>query len=53
MKHTNKNKRPTAAVPQFEEIPEELRALKQWVLWRYIWKEDQGAWAKLPVQPRS
>ena len=51
MKHSDRNKPPVAAVPQFEEIPEELRSLKQWVLWRYVWKDDQSAWSKVPLQP--
>lgn len=51
MKHTNKSKPPVAPIPQFEEIPEELQVLRQWVLWRYVWKNEQGAWAKVPLQP--
>jgi hypothetical protein len=35
-------------------IPADLQELKQWVLWRYIWKVDESTgraeWAKLPMQ---
>ena len=55
MNYTNREQRPTAGIPLFENVPAELRALPQWVLWRYIWKEKEsegeGAWTKVPVQP--
>lgn len=35
--------------PRVESIPAELRALPQWVLWRYIFRD--GKWTKLPFQP--
>ena len=49
MQHQNKAKPPIAPAPNFEEIPEELRNLKQWVMWRYVWKET--SWTKVPMQP--
>lgn len=39
--------RPGAPVPQVENIPSELRARAEWVLWRYVWREDR--WRKVPV----
>ncbi|MCM0758121.1 hypothetical protein M7775_05965 [Sporomusa sphaeroides DSM 2875] len=33
------------------KIPEELQAVKQWVAWRAIWKEDRQKWSKQPVNP--
>lgn len=53
MKNTDPNKRPKTFLPRFENIPAELRPLKQWVLWKYVWKwEDdtrtKGVWSKVP-----
>jgi len=58
MQYRDRNKPPVTAEPQFDEFPDELRALKQWVMWRYVWKwkdeeETSGAWAKLPMQPNG
>jgi len=50
MKHTDPNNRPTTNPPQFVNIPGMLRKLKQWVLWRYDWREDQSSWSKVPYQ---
>lgn len=54
MKQTNRSQRPEAPEPDWEAIPEELRNLRQWVLWRYVWKDGEnskGSWTKLPLQP--
>lgn len=32
-------------------IPEELRAVKQWIAWRAIWNEERQKWDKQPVNP--
>lgn len=54
MRHTDKNRRPNAIHPVIANIPAELQELRQWVLWRYIWKVDESTgraeWAKLPMQ---
>ena len=51
MKHTDKNRRPVVQKPYFENIPQELREMKQWVLWRYEWKDSgEGSWSKVPRQ---
>lgn len=47
MNHTDKENRPKATPPRFENCPQELRDLPQWVLWRFIWKDT--AWAKVPL----
>lgn len=49
--HTDRDNRPQAASPQFGGIPRELRALRQWVMWRFDWSEKSGQWAKVPYQP--
>jgi hypothetical protein len=36
----------------FDRIPHELRALDQWVVWRYIQRDD-GKWTKLLYDPKS
>lgn len=33
-----------------ENIPAELKALHQWVLWRYVFKPDDKEWTKVPYQ---
>jgi hypothetical protein len=35
--------------PDVYKIPEELKSLRQWVLWRYEFRGD--AWTKIPYQP--
>jgi len=54
LRHTDKNHRPSAIKPVVANIPAELQELKQWVLWKYLWKVDQSTgraeWAKLPMQ---
>jgi hypothetical protein len=44
--------RPQALPVLFDNIPAELRALNQWVLWRYEWKpperKQKGKWDKVP-----
>jgi len=47
MNHTDKENRPKATPPRFENCPQELRALPQWVMWRFIYKGT--AWAKVPL----
>jgi hypothetical protein len=34
----------------FDRIPVELQALPQWVVWRYVQRDD-GKWTKLPYDP--
>lgn len=41
--------KPTAPVVNVGAIPAELQSLKQWVLWRYIYRA--GKWTKAPFQP--
>lgn len=54
MRHRDKNHRPTSIPPIVANIPAELQELRQWVLWKYVWKDDrnanQGEWAKIPMQ---
>lgn len=50
MKYTDKNTRPKPLEPKFDSVPPEMKELKQWVLWKYIWKEDgaSSSWSKVP-----
>src|SRR4051812_17768082 len=37
-------------------VPEGLRALPCWVVWRYEWesaKDGRGRWAKPPINPKN
>ena len=47
----NAQGRPTALSPDFANIPEELKALPNWFLWRYLPPKSQGQkWRKVPFQ---
>lgn len=52
---TDKQNRPIVTEPDFSRIPGPLTFLRQWVMWRFDWKETEkvgdGAWAKVPYQP--
>jgi hypothetical protein len=56
MKHTDRHNRPVAPPPNFDNIPQQMRKLVQWVLWRYDWRSGDGGtgrageWAKVPYQ---
>lgn len=51
MKHTDKSKPPIAPAPNFDEIPDELKQCSQWVLWKYVWRNE--SWTKVPLQPNG
>ena len=44
--------RPTSLPVTPEHIPAELKALPQWVIWRYFWKADKRKWDKPPLNAR-
>lgn len=46
MSHLNTAARPVAPRPKFVNIPTELKARPQWVVWRYEWRKDK--WTKAP-----
>lgn len=50
MKYTDKHKRPQPLALHIENVPGELRKLRQWVLWKYTWNDERGEWAKVPFQ---
>jgi putative DNA primase/helicase len=45
--------RPHALAVKPEHIPEQLKAFKQWVVWRYTWLEDRQKWDKPPLNART
>lgn len=49
--------KPVAPEPNGDNIPEYLKARKQWVCWAYEWKEpkdgNEGKWTKVPKQTRG
>jgi len=45
--------RPVPLPVIFENIYSDLRFPNQWVLWRYVWKEDKQKWDKPPYQPNG
>jgi len=42
--------RPVAVPVNADAIPGELKARRQWVLWRYTWKTKEQKWDKPPLQ---
>jgi len=42
--------KPTALTVEPDNIPAELKALPQWVLWRFTWKSKERKWDKPPKQ---
>src|SRR5262245_46980963 len=51
MMPTETSARPVALTVCPEEIPGELKALNQWVAWKYVFKEER--WTKVPVSPHT
>jgi putative DNA primase/helicase len=45
--------KPTALQVIHDAIPPELKALNQWVVWRYAWLEDRQKWDKPPLRVRN
>jgi primase-polymerase (primpol)-like protein len=35
-----------------ENIPDEMKSLPQWVMWRYVWLPSRGKWDKPPYKVR-
>jgi hypothetical protein len=55
---TDKQNRPVVCDPDFSRIPAPLTLLRQWVMWKFDWKDGggqagsaEGSWAKVPYQP--
>jgi putative DNA primase/helicase len=40
--------RPDAVTVDPDGVPETLRELDLWLVWRYEWKDDRDEWAKIP-----
>jgi hypothetical protein len=47
LKLTDKTNKPRSIKPDLTNIPEELRELNQFIMWRYVWRD--GCWAKVPT----
>jgi putative DNA primase/helicase len=45
--------KPTAIIVCVDAIPHELRALPQWVVWRFFWSEDKATWDKPPLNAHT
>src|SRR5262245_59200231 len=50
---TDRSRKPPRMNVQPFEIPESLRAVAQWVCWRWTWEDDKGKWDKPPLNPRT
>jgi putative DNA primase/helicase len=50
----NQTPKPRALTTLFDAIPPELKALPQWVGWRFVWREgkpgEAGKWTKAPFR---
>src|SRR4029453_15303191 len=44
---------PHTLSPLFHNIPAELRAMQQWVVWAHTWKEAEKKFAKVPYSPTA
>src|SRR5436190_22585967 len=44
---------PTTLPPNFEEMPGELKVLKNWINWRYLPPKGTGKWRRVPFQPNG
>ncbi|MGH7391934.1 MAG: AAA family ATPase [Candidatus Rokuibacteriota bacterium] len=44
---------PHTLAPLFDNIPAELRALRQWVVWAHTWKDGDQKFAKVPYSPAT
>lgn len=53
MNFRDKADRPKAIPPRGGNIPAELKDIPHWVLWKYLWRQEEkkpGMWAKVPCQ---
>ena len=48
--HKDRDKRPTGGYVDFSTVPEEIRILRQWIMWRFDWSIKTSAWVKVPYQ---
>ena len=44
---------PFTLAPKFENIPAELRAMRQWIVWAHTWKDGEQKFAKVPYSPTT
>jgi hypothetical protein len=51
MNFKNTPAKPQLPPPRVESIARELRALPQWVVWKYEWRGDK--WTKIPYRPHD
>lgn len=49
----DKNRRPPRPPFHGKSIPAGLRSLARWIGWRFSWKDKDGKWAKLPLDPHQ
>lgn len=50
-RYTDPENRPRVQAPLLDNIPDELKQVPQWVLWRFEWRDDRdgrGEWSKVP-----
>ena len=49
----NRPLKPHSLVPDPDTIPQELRDLAQWVVWRYAPNDERNLWTKVPLQAKA
>lgn len=49
----DKNRRPPRPPFHGKNIPAGLRPLARWIGWRFSWKDKDGKWAKIPLDPHQ
>ena len=47
------NVRPQVEPPDLDMIPDYVKALPHWVLWRFDWNVSTEQWAKVPYSPKT
>jgi hypothetical protein len=48
MKFSDPAVRPQAVAPDLGNVPEELKQVKQWILWKYEYRIKTQSWSKIP-----
>ena len=45
--------KPARMPPLTDNIPEKLKSLDRWLVWRWVWKDKTGKWTKIPMSPHG
>jgi putative DNA primase/helicase len=55
--YTDPDNKPNVLRPCLDAVPDELRTVPRWVLWKLVWKNakksGKGVWDKVPYRPNA